>query len=50
MDEDYNNKLEHYIEIGVVEIAGMDENGEIVFAIHESAEELAPELWEAHIS
>ena len=49
MDEDYNNKLEHYIEIGVVEIAGMDENGEIVFAIHESAEELAPELWEAHM-
>lgn len=42
-------KLERYIEIGAVEIAGMDENGEIIFAINESAQELAPELWEAHM-
>ena len=42
-------KLERYIEIGAIEIAGMDENGEIIFAINESAQELAPELWEAHM-
>ena len=40
--------LAHYIEIGVVEIAGMQEDGELIFAINESAKELAPELWQAH--
>ena len=50
MDEDYNNKLEHYIEIGVVEIAGMDENGEMIYSINqELARELAPELWQSHV-
>ena len=46
--EDWENKLEHYIEIGAVEMAGMDESGEFIFAITEIAKELAPELWEAH--
>jgi hypothetical protein len=27
----------------------MDENGEMIFAIHEKAKEVAPELWQAHI-
>ena len=47
MDED-DKRLSYYMEIGVVEVAGVDENGEIVFAINESAKELAPELWQAH--
>ena len=42
------NDLEHYIEIGAVDIAGMDEDGEILFAITEKAKYLAPELWDAH--
>lgn len=51
--EDYedsdDSRMEYYLEIGVIELAGMDENGEMIFAIHESAKELAPELWQAHM-
>ena len=47
MDEEMNS-LEHYIEIGAVDIAGMDEEGEILFAITEKAKDIAPELWDAH--
>lgn len=46
MDED--EKLAHYIEIGAVELAGMDEDGEFIFQITPKAEEVAPELWESH--
>lgn len=49
MEDEDNEKLAHYLEIGVVELAGMDENGELIYAIHETAKELAPELWEAHM-
>jgi hypothetical protein len=47
MDEDM--KLEYYIEIGAIELVGMDENGEIIYEITEAAEHLAPELWQSHI-
>lgn len=47
MEED-DKRLAYYMEIGAIEVAGVDEDGEIVFAINESAKELAPELWEAH--
>ena len=40
--------LEEYIEIGAVDIAGVDAEGEILFAITEKAKYLAPELWDAH--
>jgi hypothetical protein len=50
MEESDEDKLAHYMEIGVVELAGMDENGELIYAIHETAKELAPELWEAHMN
>jgi hypothetical protein len=51
MDEDnYLDRLRYYQEIGVITLEGMDENGEPIYAIHESAEELAPELWESHIN
>ena len=46
MDDD--EKLAHYIEIGAVELAGMDESGEFIFQITEKARDIAPELWEAH--
>jgi hypothetical protein len=38
----------HYIEIGAIEIAGVDKDGEILFSITEKAKEIAPELWESH--
>ena len=40
--------LEYYIEIGAIEIAGVDKEGEILFSITEKAKEIAPELWESH--
>ena len=51
MDEEREEEmqLEHYIEIGAISLAGMDENGEIIYAIEDKAKEIAPELWEAHI-
>jgi hypothetical protein len=48
-DRDYEMDLEHYLEIGAISVEGMDENGELIFAIHEKAKDVAPELWEAHI-
>jgi hypothetical protein len=48
-DQESNERLERYIEIGAVEIAGVDESGEFIFAINESAKDSAPELWEAHM-
>jgi len=47
MEEDM--ELAHYLEIGAVELEGMDENGETIFSINEKAKELAPKLWDAHI-
>jgi len=47
-DED-DMKLAYYLEIGAVTVEGVDESGEMIFAISDSAKELAPELWEAHI-
>jgi hypothetical protein len=46
-DEDYM-QLEHYLEIGAIEVEGVDEDGEIIFSITEQAKDIAPELWQAH--
>jgi hypothetical protein len=48
-DGDVNMEMAYYLEIGAITLEGMDENGEMIFAIHEKAKEIAPELWEAHI-
>lgn len=45
MEED---KLQYYLEIGAVEVVGIDEDGEMIFKITESCRDVAPELWEAH--
>ena len=45
--EDEN--LDYYIEIGAVDISGVDENGEILFSITEKAKDVAPDLWKAHV-
>lgn len=44
-----DNRMAYYLEIGAIEIAGMDENGEMIFAINDSAKDIAPELWQAHM-
>lgn len=49
-EEDALNRINYYIEVGAISIAGYDDNGEAVFEINEDiAKERAPELWEAHI-
>lgn len=47
-EEQFDRDLEYYIEIGAVEISGVDEYGEIIFKITDEAEDLAPELWQSH--
>jgi hypothetical protein len=47
-DDEFQRDLEYYIEIGAIEISGVDEYGEIIFKITDEAEELAPELWQSH--
>ena len=37
-----------YLEMGAVELTGMDEHGEFIFQITEKAKDIAPELWNAH--
>jgi hypothetical protein len=44
-DEDLFN---YYMEIGAIEFAGVDKDGEIIFSITEGAEDTAPELYKAH--
>ena len=48
MEENFDEKLSYYMEIGAIEAAGVSEDGEVIFAINEKAKEVAPELWEAH--
>lgn len=43
-----DSRMAYYLEIGAIELAGVDESGEMIFAINESAKDIAPELWEAH--
>ena len=45
MEEDL---LAKYIEMGVISIEGIDEDGEFLLSITDKAEELAPELFEKH--
>jgi len=52
MDEEedkFQMDLAYYMEIGAVNLVGMDETGQAVYEITEIAKEIAPELWEAHI-
>lgn len=51
MDEEREEDMEmsYYLEIGAITLEGMDENGEMIFAINEKAKDVAPELWEAHV-
>jgi hypothetical protein len=46
---DNDEKLEYYIEIGAVEVAGIQEDGQFLYEITEKARDIAPELWESHL-
>ena len=48
MDEEFEKQIDHYIEIGAISIEGVDQDGEIIYAVNEIAREIAPELWESH--
>jgi hypothetical protein len=49
-DKDDDGLLNYYLEIGVVNLEGMDENGEMIYSIdQEMAKEYAPELWQSHV-
>jgi len=41
-------RLDYYIQLGAIEVAGISEDGEFIFGITELAREVAPDLWEAH--
>jgi hypothetical protein len=48
-EEENDARIAYYLEIGAISFEGVDENGEIIYAISDSAKELAPELWQSHI-
>lgn len=48
MDDYELSNMDHYLEIGAIEVIGVDDSGEILFKITEDAKDLAPELWHAH--
>jgi membrane protease subunit (stomatin/prohibitin family) len=48
MSNEEDERMSYYIEIGAVELVGMDESGEFIFKITDHAKEVAPELWAAH--
>lgn len=45
---DIDPSIEYYVSIGAVEVVGVEEDGEILFRLTESAKELAPRLWQIH--
>ena len=50
-EESFENDdlMSYYMEIGVISVEGLDENGEIIYSIDEElAEEYAPELLQSH--
>ena len=48
-EEANDERIAYYLQIGAISFEGMDENGEIIYAISEDAKELAPELWQSHV-
>ena len=49
-DNDALEKIQYYIEIGAIRLAGYNKEDEAIFELNEAVtKELAPELWEAHM-
>jgi predicted transcriptional regulator len=37
-----------YLQLGAIEVVGIEEDGEFIFKVTELAKEVAPELWQIH--
>jgi len=48
-DEYEYERLNHYIEIGAIELSGIDDDGQFIYGITNKAKDVAPELWSAHM-
>ena len=49
-EEDALEKMQYYIDIGAIRLAGYNDDGEAIFELKEDiTKELAPELWDAHM-
>jgi hypothetical protein len=46
---DSDDKMYEYLQMGAIEVVGIEDDGEFIFRITELAKDLAPELWEAHV-
>jgi hypothetical protein len=48
-EEDIMLKIQHYIDIGAIKVAGFTKDGEAIFELNEDVTPiLAPDLWQAH--
>jgi hypothetical protein len=48
-EEELMLKIQHYIDIGAIKIAGFTQDGEAIFELNENITSvLAPDLWQAH--
>ena len=48
-EEELMFKIQHYIDIGAIKIAGFTKDGEAIFELNEDVTPvLAPDLWQAH--
>ena len=48
-EEEIMLKIQHYIDIGAIRIAGFTKDGEAIFELNEDVTPvLAPDLWKAH--
>lgn len=47
--EEITHIMDHYVEIGAIEVTGILTNGEFIYKITDKAEEVAPELWGMHV-
>jgi len=49
-EEEALERIQYYIEIGAIRLAGYNEKDEAIFELNEAVtKELAPELWQAHM-
>jgi hypothetical protein len=47
--ENSDDKMYEYLQMGAIEVVGIEEDGEFIFKITDLAKEVAPELWEVHV-
>jgi hypothetical protein len=45
--DDTDKLMQHYLEIGALEVVGIEDDGQFLFKLGPDAKELAPELYES---